>query len=224
MNTIRILGASYCYNSLSEVYKARNISWYDLMYIVRYNKYYRDFLRKHDLEALIKKLEEESEGMFNGQAIEMFSARMKDYKVASYEIKICSTREPITILGHRFNSLYDIQRHCELENNESSCFRNGEGCYVPKSFSETLPYPDIHIGQLWKRYPCFDSYDYANEKRTYQNYIFKKSPITKEDIVSLHNLPSETNFCKVTDKIPEDLLPILYYEGEGDTMLLATKN
>ena len=223
MKTIRILGSSSCYSSLSEVYKARNISWHDLMYIVIYNKYYRDFLRKHDLEALINKLEEESEGMFNGRDIEMFRARMQDYKVASYEIKICSTREPITILGHTFNGLHDIQRHCELENNDSSSLGNGEGCYVPKSFSETLPYPDIHIGQLWERYPCFDSYDYANEKRTYQNYIFKKTPISKEDIVKLHKLPATTNFCKVTDEIPEDLLPILYYVGEGDTMLLATK-
>lgn len=222
MNTIRILGASYCYNSLSEVYKARNISWYDLMYIVRYNKYYRDFLREHDLEALIKLLEKESEGLFNGWDKEMFIERVKDYKVASYDIKILSTREPVTILGHRFRSLYDIQTHCELEDNDYN-FGDGSGCYVPKSFRETSPYPDIHIGQLWERYPCFDSYDYATEKRTYQNYIFKKTPITKEDIVELQKLPRETNCCIVTDKIPEELLPVLYYVGEGETMLLATK-
>ena len=27
----------------------------------------------------------------------------------------------------------------------------------------------------------------------------------------------------VTDKIPEELLPVLYYVGAGETMLLATK-
>ncbi|MBR3871740.1 MAG: hypothetical protein IKJ22_03260 [Paludibacteraceae bacterium] len=222
MRSIKKLSGSYTYSSLLEIYNEKKVSWRDMIDIVIYNKCYRDYFREYGFEALVKLLEEESEGLFNGWDKEKFIERMKDYKVASYDIKILSTREPVTILGHRFRSLYDIQVHCELENNDYY-FRDGSGCYVPKSFRETSPYSDIHIGQLWERYPCFDSYDYATEKRTYQNYIFKKTPITKEDIVELHKLPRETNCCIVTDKIPEELLPVLYYVGAGDTMLLATK-
>ena len=222
MRSIRMLGKTYTYSSLLEIYNEKKVSWCDLKDIVIYNKCYRDYFREYSFEALVKLLEEESEGLFNGRDKEMFIERMKDYKVASYEIKILSTNKPITILGHTFDGLYDIQTHCELEDNDYY-FRDGSGCYVPKSFRETSPYPDIHIGQLWERYPCFDSYDYATEKRTYQNYIFKKTPITKEDIVELQKLPRETNCCIVTDKIPEELLPVLYYVGAGETMLLATK-
>ena len=139
------------------------------------------------------------------------------------KIKECSINQPITILGHTFKGLNDIIRHVELSSSNYR-YRDGLWCNVPRQFKETGGYADIHIGELYEKYPCFDAEDYANENRYYQNFIFRKYPITNDDLETLYDLPQSTNFCKVTEQIPEEVLPILYYKGEGSTMLLATKD
>ena len=56
-----------------------------------------------------------------------------------------------------------------------------------------------------------------------QNFIFKNRRITSHDFESLcGNNPRGSNFCMVHEFIPEDFLPILYYWGVGNYMLLAT--
>lgn len=139
------------------------------------------------------------------------------------KIKECSINQPITILGHTFNGLNDIISHVELSSSNRR-FRDGLWCNVPSQFVETGGYADIHIGELYEKYPCFDAEDYANENRYYQNFIFRKQPVTNDDLETLYDLPQSTNFCKVTEQIPKEVLPMLYYRGEGSIMLLATKD
>ena len=92
---------------------------------------------------------------------------------------------------------------------------------LPTFDKEVTSYSDIHIGELYENYPIFDSYDLGDD-RTYQNYIFRKNEITKQDMETAFTVYYKGNFCMVHEQIPEDLLPILYYSGEGKYMLLAS--
>lgn len=80
----------------------------------------------------------------------------------------------------------------------------------------------IHIGLIEERYPCFDSEDFLNETRYYRNFIFRNHKLTENDFTETLSLcPMQTNCCLVTKQLPENLTPMLYYEGEGELMYIA---
>jgi len=81
---------------------------------------------------------------------------------------------------------------------------------------------DRKIGLDEMKYPCFDSYDYDNENRYYQNYYFGRNIDEldrKRD--ELKSVKPATNYCKLTHDTPLSLLPVLYYCGDGDKMLIC---
>ena len=84
---------------------------------------------------------------------------------------------------------------------------------------------EIHVLQLYERYPCFDSEDYANERRVYSNFFFSLGPWLPETINAIaNNLPHKTNFQIVTAELPEKFAPAIYYDGRKPVMLLATQS
>lgn len=137
-------------------------------------------------------------------------------KQIDYQIRHCHIKDKITILGHTFNGLEDIEQHCAMRGKE---YLNGLECWKREGITE---YPDIHIGEIYDDYPVFDSYDLSDD-RTYRNYIFRRSPITEEDMKAAFRISHRTNFCMVHEDIPQEFLPILYYSGDGEYMLLATR-
>ena len=132
------------------------------------------------------------------------------------KIITCSINDDINILGHTFHGLRDIRRHVE-----KSLMRDFTMYEVDDV--EPMAKCDVHVGHLWVPYPCFDMDDFANESRFYHNFIFRRRPITRDDMRLLWGLPAEANHCRVTELLPPDIGPILYYLGCGDTMLLAVK-
>lgn len=195
----------------------------DLISSVRYDGLYRKIYREKGIEAMLEMVYYDSIDSLSEEEMQELRKAIEDYAMGSYKIQVYSINQPITILGHTFSGLNDIIRHIELSSSNRR-FSKGLWCTVPLQFRETGGYADIHIGELYEKYPCFDAEDYANENRYYQNFIFRKQPVTQGDLEALYDLPQSTNFCKVTEQIPEDILPILYYKGEGSTMLLATKD
>ena len=130
-------------------------------------------------------------------------------------IKNCHINDDVEILGHVFHGLADIKDHVEM-----SLYKDySRG--MAKS-RETNKACEIHVGEMWMPYPCFDSSDYAYEDRTYQNYIFRRNPITQEDMRKLSELRSHGDERRVSDDVPLEMLPMVYYCGDDDTMLVAT--
>ena len=122
--------------------------------------------------------------------------------------------DDIEILGHVFHGLKDIQEHVEMSLYKSysrgqANVREAKACY------------NVHVGEMWMPYPCFDAEDYANEDRTYQNYILRERPITQDDMKSLSELPSKGNECRISECMPAEMLPLVYYVGDGTTMIVA---
>ncbi len=130
-------------------------------------------------------------------------------------IRSVSIMDDIEILGHVFHGLKDIQEYVEMSLYKS--YSRGQA--TPR---ELKAYCSVHVGEMWMPYPCFDAEDYANENRTYQNFVLRQRPITQDDMKTLSELPSKGNECRISESMPAEVLPLLYYVGEGDTMLLAT--
>ena len=210
------------FESLKETYEffSRENRWHEYMLedIIRYNVIYRDYLRKNGYYALIDRLV--SEGCPIARDYNLSPAfctkgrvTIKDYDIQCYNIK-----DDITILGHTFKGLKDIMAHCEIYGNE--CY-SGFKCYVPDEYKV---YRDIHIGEIYQHYPTFDSFD-ACDNRCYRNFIFSKEAITAQEMEKVFSAtPHTNNFCMVHETIDWGFLPILYYSGEGDYMLLASNN
>ncbi len=90
-----------------------------------------------------------------------------------------------------------------------------------------------------KHYPCFDSEDYANENRSYQNYYFttdraKAERICEETEVGYDRQCREQGKERLypvlepkfsMSRIEEKHLPYIYYHGEGNTLqIVQNKN
>lgn len=100
---------------------------------------------------------------------------------------------------------------------EKSIYRKGDSI----SKKETLQGP-IHVGEVWDSYPVFDSGNLGDD-RTYQNYIVRDRPISDMEMSDLANVHSRYDFCKLHETTPENLLPMVYYRGDGGFLLLAKK-
>lgn len=82
--------------------------------------------------------------------------------------------------------------------------------------------PGLHVLEIYQRYPCFDSSDYAYEDRFYRNFFFSKKPFTQEEINILAEMKRTGNLEYINDyNMPEQALPSVYYVGDGNKMLLV---
>ena len=68
----------------------------------------------------------------------------------------------------------------------------------------------------------FDSSD-ASDGRSYNNYIISCNSLV-EPMMEIYcsQVSVRSYFCMVHEDIPPYLLPILYYDGDSDCVLLAT--
>lgn len=75
-----------------------------------------------------------------------------------------------------------------------------------------IPKDGVYVGNSSESYLCFDSSDYAYEKRHYWNLVFARS---KEELDKkmqiLANKKSNGNYNKFT----YDLAPMIYWEGDN---------
>lgn len=213
------------FDSLEEAYKffigtKGGFTKYILGDIVRYNMRYRNQLRTLEYQALENLLIED--GCPVAKDFEMYSYlhnylyKQERLCCRNYDIQCYNIKDKITILGHTFNGLEDIAAHCEIVAKEHSM---GVTYNVPYEYRV---YRDIHVGKFYADYPCFDSFD-ACDNRSYQNFIFRKEQITCEEMRrTLKAVPHNRDFCMVHESIDYNYMPILYYKGEGDYMLLAS--
>ena len=137
----------------------------------------------------------------------------REKRQVEHKIFSCSIHDDVEILGLVFHGLQDISAHVEMS--------QAVGSSCKPSVREPKKTGRVHVGELWMSYPCFDSSDYLYENRTYQNYILRERPITFEDMERLRKLPSGMNAQRLSPSVPEDMLPMVYYVGDGDTMIVA---
>ena len=79
----------------------------------------------------------------------------------------------------------------------------------------------VYVGEDAKRYPCFDSEDYASEDRFFWNIVFARS---KEELdgklIELKSVSPQTNY----NKFSETLAPMVYWGGDSIYDVIATED
>lgn len=97
----------------------------------------------------------------------------------------------IIIYGVSFNGIEDLADHAWNE-------KPKDGVYVLTDSSH---------------YPCFDSEDYAYEKRRYWNFVFGKTKEEARQMLQLvKDTPPQNNYYKLREDIP-----MIYWEGDSYT-------
>ena len=71
-----------------------------------------------------------------------------------------------------------------------------------------------------KLFPCFDSYDYANENRFYRHFLFCKDASDADDKRKDFEAIPRGYGCLIDRRYPEHLRPLVFYADESDTMTL----
>ena len=190
--------------------------------IVKYNVRFRDCLREKGIDGVIEMLAREApEIATDTKAIDNFKwlwqERMKEH-IADYDIQGMSKDSRICIEGCWFEGLKDIRSHAELCGNPKHSFLRW---LVPRGYNNQST--NLHVGLIWESYPVFDSSD-SSDGRTYDNYVFSNEPLTDVRMEQYcKRIPKGSNACLVHEYIPEELLPILYYNGDSNYVLLATR-
>ena len=190
--------------------------------IVFYNIRFRDCLREKGLDGVINMLTNEAPIIgLDLKALddlkERWTNRMGEH-IADYDIQCLPKDGPILIEGYTFNGLDEIFDQVELAGFPSHV-------YTDKWISreKLIPNPaGLHIGRLLMSYPTFDSSD-ASDGRSYNNYVFSKQPLTGTKMDQYcEQVSARSNFCMVHEYIPEEFLPILYWDGDSNHVLIAT--
>lgn len=192
-----------------------------ILHIVMYNIRFRDCLRSKGIDDVIQMLIDEAPIIaldFKGVNYlkQVWLERLKEH-IADYDIRCLPKDSKIDIKGYRFDGLDDINAQVEMSGNPRHSFSKW---YARKEYKHNSS--GLHVGNIWESYPVFDSYD-SSDGRSYNNYIFSKNTIT-EEIMELYckQVRMYSDACMVHENIPVALLPILYYNGDSNYVLLAT--
>lgn len=204
------------YGSLDELLDAtRNEIKYYLHGVVRYNLWYRDIARRSGVDAIERVLLNECR-------------RLADYPEALAGVRDSLEREPISeeidlfywpkngiLEGENFSiSLESMEKAVEVYGSS-----NGSVISRRKEFKQLGD--GVHVAEVYERYPCFDSEDYACENRYFENYFTSKEPVSDEAMKLLQNLKNGGNARLLTESTPARFLPAVYYKGEGELMIVG---
>ena len=90
--------------------------------------------------------------------------------------------------------------------------------YIQTQTNSSEPY----VIEYSKRFPCFDAEDYATERRFYRNFLICQSKADADKKAEKINQLKESNRTRLTQKdLPADMRPMVYYEDDKYSMLLA---
>lgn len=179
--------------------------------VILYNVCLRNLLRKMGAQMLIYVLcnivKPKTELKM---AMARFVEKWQDVPIGDFDIQLVSIYEEIdfgfaTVLGlEEMKSL--VEKYIYCKGNDIS----------NKEVQQGL----VHVGEVWDSYPIFDSED-LGDNRSYQNYIIRNRPISDQEMKALASVENKSNFRKLHEATPPELLPMAYYKGDGGFMLLA---
>jgi hypothetical protein len=187
--------------------------------IIKYNVCYRDYLRDYGMEMLLKRLVKDVPELAKDEKLLQSIQKWYDKEgktLSGYDIQCYNIRDTITVLGHEFHGLEDVMAHSSAYGRIGSSDMTLNECTPQKKAL------NLYISELYARYPIFDSFDVGDD-RTYQNYVFTHEPVDSARMDEIFKVGHRMNYCMVHENIPDHLLPMLYYCGDGDYMILAQK-
>lgn len=200
--------------TLEEAMEYLNMHPYEFEDFILHNVGLRNVLREIGAAQLVAELRKiiEPSAMLDTM-MKRFETKWIDKPIADFDIQVYPIATKVNICGHTFDGLEEIQRLTEI---------SGTGYLNQYITKKDIGCEDVHVGQIYQRYPCFDSSDYAYENRYYQNYLIRKEAISEQDVYKALAMKSQGNEKRVHELTPAKMLPMVYYKGEGGFMLIAT--
>lgn len=175
----------------------------------------RDAIRSMGVAEVINRIKEFAPASQKlEEQFERFQNQYSDDYIGNLDIQVYSVIEDFQVFDQTLHGLDDILAYNEISIGVK---------HTSASYEKPEKRGEVHVGQLWERYPCFDLSDYASEDRFYQNYIIRKKPIRETDMLQLKELPPFDDCRKISERIALDMLPMAYYVGTGGFMLVATQ-
>lgn len=215
---VRIMGRTVHYPSLLDAVQHAG-PWleYDLAAMVLYNVQYRDCLRNEGMEGLKARVQREAPVLVGQEKVMrgMEEWVQRHLPLADFDIQCYNIHDVVTIEGFDFCGWQDVHDHIEL-----MATKRVDHFDVWSREPKSTVGP-VHVGCLYASYPVFDSSDWGDD-RTYDNYLIRRHPITESEMEELAKVEYTANYQRVNECLPDSLLPVLYYRGDGDCMLLAT--
>lgn len=133
----------------------------------------------------------------------------RDMRVADFDIQVLPITAELTFFGKRTN-LEQLRKCIEIfrriKHWTSDCEREDE---------------TLHVAEIFEPYPCFDEFDYACEKRRYENYVIRDHKITEEYLMKMEDSHGY-NYCFTVDSISSEFLPIVFHNGDDHFMYVGT--
>lgn len=136
------------------------------------------------------------------------------------KIKEISGHESFEVMGFTFRNIQEVEDAVSIISRYHISWNGKRDIWTvePKKAIS-----GIYIGMIYEPYPCFDSYDYACENRSYWNFFFSDKPFTIQYMNRLSELPIKGNYKYIHEDMPEWATPALYWGGDRtDNILLAT--
>ncbi len=181
---------------------------------VLHNICLRDIVKRGGVKLLIDYLS--TIGPIDGDlktSVERFVKRWEDVPLGNYDIQVLPIDKSFYLGDVYVSGFNKIRSHIQCVDD-----------WKLKDCAETIFGYKLFVGGLSMSYPKFDSFDYWNDDRMYQNYIIRTRPVTEAEMYSFHKAPMYMDCNAVTERIPEDLLPMVYYRGDGNYMLVAARH
>lgn len=197
-------------------YIIENKSFYMLIKMIEYNVPLRDRIREIGLASFSQEMRTIFSEKYYSNTLDIYlddlCNRWSNHTISDFDIQIYALLDSVTILGHDFSGLQEIASTTEALLGSKSC----QASYLD------IQNPKVHVGELYERYPCFDSDDYVNENRYYVNYLIRDHKIQESDLLACRDAKCSGNACRVNEKLSHELLPMVYYDGDSGFMLVAT--
>lgn len=160
--------------------------------------YYRHLIKWNDAKDVVKLLREDAPSLasfISSFAIEQSVRAMKE-EMGHFTIVCLPCGADLVFYGHVYHGIMDI----------CACSRQEDSFILSES----------------ERFPCFDSLDYASEDRYYRNYCICNQDNWKEKNELFYaNRRLIGRSHSVSEQLAEGLLPMVFYEDEANTMLVA---
>lgn len=142
-------------------------------------------------------------------------------------IKSISKNDTIEIFGHQVNGLNAILDAIEVSTTHAHYTINEDGTknvwdkpYI--SFQEPkVRIPGLHILEVYQRFPCFDSYDYAYEDRYFYNFFFSDKPFSSDEINRIAEMDRGGMLEFLSDSMPDWAFPSAYYSDADEKITFA---
>lgn len=216
------------FNNLAEAVEnlGRNLEYY-ITKLVLYNICYRDILRNYGFEELKQRMLAEAPRLANDSMAMKALETLRDFEIAPFDIQCLPCDSVLSFFGIEVNGLQALKQAVGIStqywhtNNPyllKGAFRPGIHRNKPEKTIKGL-----YIAEIYERYPCFDSDDYANENRYFQNFFISRTPFSDDKLLAYMKNKATTNVCMVRDDLSLQSLPAVYYVGEENYMLVANE-